>query len=142
MLKTLQPSFIFKKSSPLYRKSIYKHPLFTTLLLILTVGEVYNNSNKYQLLNKSQIMTVIFLQNRRYIRSLFQTHTALSFAEVFKKINFASLWSWQRVTETGERESKFCEIFDADFFNKLDGDEIFLYLLKHAFKLKPLPPVV
>ena len=44
----------------------------------------------------------------------------------------------RRVTEVLKQLSNICKIFVADFFNKSDGSEIFLFLLKHAFKTKTL----
>ena len=46
------------------------------------------------------------------------------------------------VTTALERGSKFSEIFVADFLTKSDGDEIYLFLLKHDFKLKTLKIII
>ena len=46
--RNLTPLLYFKKICALHCRNSYKHPLFTTLLLVLTVNEVCYISNKYQ----------------------------------------------------------------------------------------------
>ena len=45
-------SLFSKKTGTLHRRYFWKHPLFTTFLLVFTVAEVCNISNKYYLSNK------------------------------------------------------------------------------------------
>ena len=65
----LHPSFISKKM--LIFIAVTFRNTFSTFLLVLTVGKLFNNSNKYQLFNKSG-NNFFFLHNRPNIGFLFQ----------------------------------------------------------------------
>ena len=57
-----------KKSCSLHYKRFYKHPLFTTHLLVITMDEVFNISEKYQ--PPSNIPNQWYLYTRHFV-SLF-----------------------------------------------------------------------
>ena len=76
----------------LHRKRSSKHPLFITLLLLLTVGEVCNISNKNWLPNKKYFYT-------RHLTPLFHLKGkfVLSILQAFKNIDFLPLFYHQKM---------------------------------------------
>ena len=86
--ETLYPSFISKKKiSALQRKRLSKHPLFTTFLLLLTVSELCNISNKRQLPNKSAQKVFYTRYLTLFLHAI--KKFALSIAESFRNIHFS-----------------------------------------------------
>ena len=68
---SLNTSLFFPKAiAGLYHKGFQKHARFTICLLVLTVGEFYNISNKNQLPNRSA-KYLLFYTKRPYIPPLF-----------------------------------------------------------------------
>ena len=102
---TLGPSFIWKILSkyistffpkaigPLCHIGYLKHPHFTICLLVLTVGEVYNISNKNQLPNRSIKYLLFYTRDLAY-RLHFQRKLVLSMANVPGNIHFLQLFYW------------------------------------------------
>ena len=72
---------------PIFIAVTFRNLDFFHIFLVLTVGELCNNSNKYQFFNKSGnklFINIINLTSVLYLKKLL----LLSFAEVYKSIRF------------------------------------------------------
>ena len=90
-------SFFPKGIGSLCLRGYYKHPRLTICLLVLTVGEVCNISNKNQLPNTSILYLLIYTKDLSHLLR-FQRKLAVSVAEVPRNIHslpfFYWFWEW------------------------------------------------
>ena len=80
-------SFSPKALGALWHRGFWKQPYFTICLLVLEVGEVYNISNKSQLLNMSVKYLLFYTKDLVYLLD-FQRKVALSITEIPGNIRF------------------------------------------------------
>ena len=86
--------YFFSKSNwPSLSQSLFEASSFTICLLVLTVGEVYNISNKNQLPNRSIKYLLFYTRDLAY-RLHFQRKLVLSMANVLGNIHFLQLFHW------------------------------------------------
>ena len=82
----IQYTSSFQKRLALHRRCFQKHPLFTTFLLVFTVDEVCNISNKYQPPNNFSKISIL-LHKRLYIPPSLRNKVGVFLCKRFFKIS-------------------------------------------------------